>query len=109
MRILANFQLLAALAILSACSAPDRPLEASPSAANARTTNMRNPQSAANGGEPTNLDDAAPLTDQELDRLLDALEHGRSRFSPAASSSPTLAQPAWTAPLPPPSPALRRR
>ena len=72
MRILTHFPFLTALAILKACSAPDRPLEAT--AANSGPTNVRNPQSSASGGEPANLDDAAPLTDQELDRLLDALE-----------------------------------
>jgi hypothetical protein len=74
MRILANFPLLVALAILSACSAADHPLDASPSAASGGTTNVRNPQSTASAGEGANLDTAAPLTDEELDRLLDALE-----------------------------------
>ena len=57
-----------------ACSAPDRALEPPTRQASGGSPTLRTAE--ANGGSAgsVDLDAAPPLTDDELDRLLDALE-----------------------------------
>ena len=74
MRILATFLTLAGLSSSLGCSAPDRPFEASRTGPSGGSAPLRSAQVAGSGGDSANLDTAAPLTDEELDRLLDALE-----------------------------------
>ena len=74
MRISHSFWVLTSFTLALGCSSSDPPPEAAASSAGAGSPAVHASAAATNAGSPTDLDAAAPLTDDELDRLLDALE-----------------------------------
>jgi hypothetical protein len=74
MRISPNIVGLCSVFLALSCSSPSGSVESAPQATNPPSPSPQSAEAALNGGAGTDLDSAAPLTDQELDRLLDALE-----------------------------------
>jgi hypothetical protein len=74
MRYLALFPVLGAITLALSCGASERTTDAQPST-NAMETSPTAPiRPAAGGADAVGLEGAAPLSDEELDRMLDALE-----------------------------------
>lgn len=74
MRNSASFWVSTSFTLALACSSADRPPEPAASLAGAGSPAVHATPVANDAGGPTDLGAAAPLTDDELDRLLDALE-----------------------------------